>query len=529
MAEEVTFGDRDTARTIRQNPKFQAFLADEDDARESTVKLKENVPERALQDITGEAADSMRHKASQHGQAELTEAEKKKIDFSRTNVMHARSAKAIARGKGVDDWTSYYDETLEVDEHRSVFESAKKDELGRSGIGRDSNSEAEVADRQARAHHQVKEHELGHAKDAAFQGDRDAQGFVQERVDEPDGSFDDVFDMSFSQTDDGRLRGSGRDFERLEERHEDRPQRAQTLDEKRTAQVTRDPFEWMNSPNRYDYPGIDTVQPRELHEDRSPQAQAVDERDVAPIADSREEWAMSPDRYDWRGVDDVDPESFHASRPKAARTRDEKEIAPIADSKQQWAENPGRYDWPGVDRPETYGPTMDTPIPEEERGREAERTGFGESLDALNSGDDHLISAPRGSSNSPAWRSVDEDVGGLGDLETADPRISEAFANQGGFEPGAVLDEAMGEVDDELLEWADDRDRQGSLAGFGMETNGSVHRESREAVEQATEFGIDDRSNPSRGRSGGMDAGTQEGLGGYTEDDEEQNGGLFSF
>lgn len=530
MVEKVEFGDRTSAKQIRQNPKFKPFIAESDDARTSTVELKENVPERALDDITGEAADSKAHRAQQYGQAELSRQEKKKIDFSETNVMHARSAKAIARGKGVDDWLSYYDPTLEVDEHRGVFESANRDERGRRGLGRDPNSEEVVAEKRARAHQPRQQNELGNAKQYAFQGDRDAQGFVQERVDEPGGSFGDVFDMSFSRTDDGTLRGSGSDFERLEERHEERPQRAQTLDEKRSANPTRDPFEWVNAPNRFDYPGIDTVQPGELHADRSAQAQAMDKRDAAPFAPTKEAWALAPGRYDWPGVDDVDPESFHASRSQRARTIDEKEIAPQADSKQEWAMNPSRYDWKKIDAPDSYGPTMDAEIPSTERNTEAPEP----LTTALSQQDVSLAPEEAFEGVGSGSQETGGSPFGLAGGEEADMAFVEAEQEraQGGpfGGPGAVLDQAMGQTDEAFEEWTDDRDRQGSLAGFGMETDGTTYRESREAVEQATEFGIDDRSDPSRGSSDdGMMGGIQEGLGNFGDDEDEQQGGLFSF
>lgn len=531
MAETVEFGDRESANQIRDNPKYEPFLAETDDRRSATVRLKDNAPVRALEDITGEAADSKQYKSEQYGQAELTDQEKKKIDFSKTNIMHARSAKAIARGKGVDDWTSFYDPSLEVDEHRGVFESAKKDERGRSGLGRDKNSEAERADRQARAHHKRQEGELDQAKDYAFQGDEDAQGFVQERVDEPGGSFGDVFDMSFSQGDDGAVQGSGRDFERLEERHEERPQRAQTLDEKKSANPTRQPFEWLNAPGQFDYPGIDTVQPGELHDDRSQQAQARDERDAAPFAPSKQAWAMNMGQYDWKGVDDVDPEAFHESRSQRAQTLDEQEIAPEADSKQEWAMNPGRYDWKKIDAPNSYGPTMDESVPSTERNTDAPEpftTELAQQDISLSPEEafEGVGSGSQSGSFSP-FSFANDDEADQAFVESERERASgELFGG-----PGGVLDAAMGQTDEAVEEFVDDRDRQGSLAGFGMETDGTSHRETREAVEQATEFGIDDRSDPSRGNDdGGMGGGFQEGLGGFGEQDEDdQDGGLFGF
>jgi hypothetical protein len=59
-----------------------------------------------------------------YGQRALTAFERSQIDFTETNVFHARSCKAIARGKDVDDWLGHYDPKLTVDEHREVYERA---------------------------------------------------------------------------------------------------------------------------------------------------------------------------------------------------------------------------------------------------------------------------------------------------------------------------------------------------------------------------------------------------------------------
>jgi len=132
------------------------------------------------------------------------------------------------------------------------------------------------------------------AKDPALRGDSEAIGFLREEQ-----RFEDeLFDVS--------LRGaapSGRDYERLEEVHSERSERAQRVDERRSATVTPDPLTWAQNPAQYDYVGIDTVDPEELHAERSLEARSVDERRSAPIADSKEQWAQNTDTYDWPGVD----------------------------------------------------------------------------------------------------------------------------------------------------------------------------------------------------------------------------------
>lgn len=96
---------------------------------------------------------------------------------------------------------------------------------------------------------------------------------------------------------------SGRDYEALKDAHGRRSAPARRVDERRSAQVTRDPLTWALDPNRYDYPGVDTVEPARLHSRRSKRARTADEREIAPLADSREQWARDPGRYDWKGVD----------------------------------------------------------------------------------------------------------------------------------------------------------------------------------------------------------------------------------
>jgi hypothetical protein len=82
-----------------------------------------------------------------------------------------------------------------------------------------------------------------------------------------------------------------------------------------------------------------------------------------------------------------------------------------------------------------------------------------------------------------------------------------------------------GPDDDVMSEFVDDRDRQDSLTSFGMETDGSVFRESREAVESATTFGVDDRSVAGRGSQRTQTKSAQEEL--FGDVDDEDQGRLF--
>ena len=431
---QIEFASLDAARQIRTNPKYAGFLSPEDHGGRKAVTLKDNTPAPAVDEITAEAADGRSERAEQYGQASVTEAERGRIDFTRTNVLAARSAKAIALGKGVDDWTAYFDPELTVDEHRGVYESAVTEGGGDYG-GRDLDDEREIDRRLAQASYERKSGELDRAKDYGFGGDREAQEFVRSQ-----GSLSKTFDIGFDRDGDGWLTGSGEDFNALEEIHDSRSQRAQTLDEITQAPMTRDPFEWSNAPDRWDFPALDTVQLGKLHAERS----------------------------------------------SAARAQDEREFAPLADTKQKWAHDPDRYDWRGVDTPVNYGATMDTPIPAEERRFSEDLLGTGLALEDF---------------ENESW-SESQDSGDVG------------FGLAGGLEADEAFvwaEQSRGCSPMEEFGLVDDRDRQGSLAGFGMETDGSVYRESRTDVETASEFGIDDRASVGFGDSfDDIDEGVQE-------------------
>jgi hypothetical protein len=287
----VEFGRRQVANSIRD--RLEPFLDEDDTRRSKTIELQDRVPDDVVQRVREEAADSRQSEADKAGQAGLTDRERREIDFSKegVNVPYARSVKGIAKTEGVDDWIQYADFDVTVDENRSVLERAGRESRGARGRGRTQEQSDLKRGRQAKERRREQAEE---AKPAAFGGNAEAADFLREEQ-----RFeDDLFDIS--------LRGSGpsgSDFERLEDAHEDRSERAQRVDERRSAKVTRDPLKWAQNKSQCDYPGIDTVQPRKLHEQRSKQAQKVDEREQAPIADSREQWAQNPDQFDWPGVD----------------------------------------------------------------------------------------------------------------------------------------------------------------------------------------------------------------------------------
>lgn len=295
MTEKIQFDGRKAAKPIRNDATIKPFLANSDDARSGTVELKESTPQQVLTRVVGEAAETREKEAEKFGQAELTERERDNIDFTKTNVPAARSAKAIAKGKGVDDFTAFFDETLTVDENREVFESAKKEGGGTRNQGRQEGSNAQ---RLAQANKRRKAEQEDRLKDFALvEQDAEAQKELRTRAETKTN-----FDIGFNRSN-GRIEGKGEDFGRLVDVHESRSMRAQSIDERRSAKKTRDPIKWTNKPDKFDFPGIDTIQPKSLHENRSEKAQRADERERAPIADTKEQWAKNPDEFDLPGVD----------------------------------------------------------------------------------------------------------------------------------------------------------------------------------------------------------------------------------
>ena len=156
----------------------------DDDKRRKTVALVSDAPEHVLDRAHVEAASGRSERDEGAGQAELTDAEKKRLGpFSGNNSYRkAAAAKAIFRDEGVDDWTSYYDETLTVDEHRDLAERAARD----GGGGRRLDAEDSADDRLGRAEKAMGE-ECDHARDHCEHGDPDACEFLTDACDyDPD-------------------------------------------------------------------------------------------------------------------------------------------------------------------------------------------------------------------------------------------------------------------------------------------------------------------------------------------------------
>lgn len=244
----ITFGSRGAANQVRDLPAVSAHLAPADDRRSKSVKLKSSVPQHVVSRLQGEAADSRRHEATKTGQVGLTRTERQRIDFTQTSVPAARSIKAVAQAEGVEDWLSFADLTLTVDENRQVLAESSREERGRAGFGR--SEEDLVTQRAARGRAAEQQGVRRAVEPALLEQDPDAQDFLKEEI----GFGADPFDISLSGG-----QPTGEDYRTLEERHGRRTRRSRSIDEARAAPVTHDPIEWTNQPDRFDFPGIDTV------------------------------------------------------------------------------------------------------------------------------------------------------------------------------------------------------------------------------------------------------------------------------
>lgn len=452
---KIQFGQKSEANEYRR--RLGDYLSASDDKRTKTVTLKSSTPDSIVDRLESESFASVEEDTDSAGMAELTPKERDQLQKNTSfnwsdNGFGAMRAKAELQSKGATEWTDFYQpgegksgalKNLRQSKQRGASTGAS------IGVGGQRTDEEEVSGRQRRRRQveRGQSKDVDRAKRPAFGGDDEAIGFLREEQ-----IFDDdVFDINL-RSQDGP---TGRDYEALEEAHESRSKTAQRVDERRSAQVTRDPLKWSEAKGRYDFPGIDTV----------------------------------------------DPEQIHAQRSKRAREKDEDEFAPIADNRQQWATAPDRYDWRGVDTPQSYGPTMDTPIPSIERNTNAPEpltTG-------LSQQDISLAPEEAFEGVGSVSMSTEGPMSGFASGVEADMAFikSESERASGELSGGGGSDE----LEDAYGGFSDDRSREGSLTDFGMETDGTRYRESREAVEQATSFGVDDRDTVGRGReSGGMDS-----------------------
>jgi len=171
LTERIEYGSKDAADAARE--RHSEYLCTDDDRRLKTVAYSSDTPDSVLETERIEAADGRGERTDGPGQVPLSDSERKQIDFSqkRANTAHARSVKGIAQSEGVEDWVSYYDGTLTVDEHREVMDKASRESGARSG----EESAQEKAGRAARA---AQSSRCDHARGHCENGDPEACEFL---------------------------------------------------------------------------------------------------------------------------------------------------------------------------------------------------------------------------------------------------------------------------------------------------------------------------------------------------------------
>lgn len=125
---DAEFASRVVANEVRDDlvDRYgEDVLALADDRRSTVVRVAEDAPRAAGRLAEQEAKDD-REAARTVGQAELTNAEREGLDFSETNIMHARAAKAVIQDEGIDDWTAVYDPTTTVDSQREIAQQNRE-------------------------------------------------------------------------------------------------------------------------------------------------------------------------------------------------------------------------------------------------------------------------------------------------------------------------------------------------------------------------------------------------------------------
>lgn len=166
---DVEFHTRDAANALRDRIDDE-WLAEDDDRRSKTVEIRDDAPLSVQNIATGAAADSKAHLADQGGQVPLTDAEKREIDFTRTNVMHARSVKGRMQNAGVDDWLAFYDPSIGVEEHDP--DRAKRDERGARADA--DATRADQLQREAQAFQTAESEAEDHARQGCIDGHEEA-------------------------------------------------------------------------------------------------------------------------------------------------------------------------------------------------------------------------------------------------------------------------------------------------------------------------------------------------------------------
>jgi hypothetical protein len=170
----VEFGSKAEADAFRD--EHANAVAEGDDRRLKTVALVEDAPQRVLDEAAVRAGAGRADRGGRGGQIELTDVEKERVgpfDGS-NNYRKAAAVKGLMRDAGVDDWSSFYDPMLSVDEHREIAERAAREEGGQR-----MDAETDVDEHLADVESAMGE-QCDHARDHCRHGEPEACEFLQE-------------------------------------------------------------------------------------------------------------------------------------------------------------------------------------------------------------------------------------------------------------------------------------------------------------------------------------------------------------
>lgn len=152
------------------------ILSPVDDRRLTRIRLSEDAPPAAVRVLENNAEDMTAAINAGAGQAPLSDSERDSLDFTETNVMHARASKALIQDSGIDDWQALYDTTLTVDEHRQVAEDNRESISGDRLDNDEGPSTSTVSQQQAES-----EQEKQALRYAIDEDDEDAREFLLDR------------------------------------------------------------------------------------------------------------------------------------------------------------------------------------------------------------------------------------------------------------------------------------------------------------------------------------------------------------
>ncbi|ACV47842.1 MULTISPECIES: hypothetical protein [Halomicrobium] len=191
MTTRIEYGTKDAADAARD--RHEEYLCTDDDRRLKTVAYSDaDTPDHVLDAERLEAEDSRGEGSDGPGQVPLSDGERDRIDFgkARASVPHAKAVKGIARSEGVEDWVSYYDGTLTVDEHREVMADASRES------GKRTDEQESADEKAADAAQTAKGERCDHARGHCEAGDPEACEFLTETCQY---DFDDVQEMLLAQ------------------------------------------------------------------------------------------------------------------------------------------------------------------------------------------------------------------------------------------------------------------------------------------------------------------------------------------